>query len=279
MELSLMEDPRQIVEMLGLSWERAVTGHDLSAEHPDAVYEMQGDLAPLASAIDITCTAMVQRRRVVERMDPWRFGLLLAFLEETVVTVEEIAVTRFMLFQKTGFWSDRAFSEWADEATGVARSTWQNWKGNARRWLLSRVGQAYLGRMEMTPKEFVRRVSMDKALRAGATMARGLLQPHHLEALADEEVSSEGMRRALQATEEQWEAEQEERERLAQEWVALGDGTAPRVEFDPGTRTVRLLTPGDSLGDHLVARFPVPVTPLVDLIQQEMLVAAKGVVK
>ena len=131
----------------------------------------------------------------------------------------------------------------------------------------------------MTPKEIVQRVSMDKALRAGATMARGLLQPHHLEALADEEVSSEGMRRALQATEEQWEAEQEERERLAQEWVALGDGTVPRVEFDPGTRTVRLLMPDISLSDHLVARFPVPAIPLVGLIQQEMLVAARGVVR
>lgn len=279
----MINDALALVETLALGFERALVEVKILDGAPGRYDIAQHALAPLASSIDVEMQTMLTRRREVEVSDPWRFGLLLAFLEDQIVVsvLDESGgevkaeVSRFQFFQYMGFWPDREYVEWANERTGKEYTTWMNWKRAAKVCLLSTVGQAYVRRAGLTTTAFIEQVSMDKALRACSKMARGEIMPHQLDVLVDKDKSCETMRHALRSTAVEWEEVQEQQEQKDAEWAAKGDEKA-KVDFDPATRVLRLgkRTNGEWV-TFTIARLPVPTDPLVEELQVKLIAMAK----
>lgn len=267
-------NPVSLVETLTFGFERA-----LGVSKALSLDPLQQELAPLASSIDTEMSVMVARRRQVEIADPWRFGMLLAFLEKRVDVqaidgktgeISSASMSRFEVFQVMGFWEGRGYTEWANARTGKGYTTWMNWRRAAQVCLLSEVGLGYIRQAEMTVPAFIEKVPMDKALRAVATIARGKLRRHQLDVLVDKKrpYSCEDMRHALRSTAKEWKEVEQEIDEHEEAWVADGDEKV-KVDFDPATRVLQLGRRFN--GEWKVSRVAhLPVSPDADVHELQM---------
>ncbi len=232
---------------------------------PAVVGELsRDDLGRLAELIERAAAAMRARRREVEQLDPWRFGLILAMMAMET----KDGRTVFETFQSAGFWQDMDFETWAKDLTEVSASTWQNWQRAAEVFLLSEEGSAFLARARMSRDDFIRLVPMDKALRAIRLVAEGAIEEHQAEALIDPTVTVAEMRLAVHADAETWRRHVEERRQQDAAWVNQAD--------DP-----MVLRRGLALylrwngKEYLVCRFAVPTVEQVEQTQRAMAKAAE----
>lgn len=241
---------------------------------------LQHQLIYLAQKVENVGREMRERREKVMYRDPYVFGMLLAWLDDIVADENsQKMLTRFQVFQASGFWCDVEYTDFASDLTGVAVPTWRNWRQVAQRYLRSAVGIAYLNRAGITPIAFVETVPLDKALRASALVSTGRLEPHQLDALVDPTVSTEQMRQVLRLTADEWAEVQAEKDAADKQWVEHGDVPAP-VVFDPGTRTIRVqwLADGEFVS-YTVLRMPVPAHDKVEELQKRIVdFCTKGVV-
>lgn len=233
---------------------------------------LEEKLLDIASAVNETFSGMLAERERVHQHHPWRFGILLVWLCDPVAELSGNTITRFQIMQRAGYWLQRQFDEWTDEATGVQRKTWQGWMHAVRTYLLSDEGKRVLDGLEMEPDDFVERVPMGKAQRAVAKVATGNLEKHQAEALTDPIVTEAKMRRVLAMTADEYQ------ELVAEEETAWVNQTGPRhwLEHDrmSGVVKVKSVTEHGEYKEGLVARMPHPSTPLVEALQQAMVEAA-----
>lgn len=152
----------------------------------------QDDLLAIAETFERICNAMRKRREEVERIDPWRWGLLIAILDERLKDGRRL----FEVLQNAGYWQDYDFREWCNEMTGKSPNTWRVWARAAEVYLLTTDSRVRGG---LSVAEFIAQVHMDKALRFLGTVSAGALTERQAQILIDPETTSHQARMAIAA--------------------------------------------------------------------------------
>lgn len=255
-------------------WLRKLSGLEVETATRE---ELEPALLEVATGIDLLFRQMAGERDRVVVTHPWQFGGLLVWLMEPVgETLGRSPITRFDLLQKAGYWSDREFKEWAASATGVGYSTWSGWTHAVKTFLMSPAGDLVLEMAEVGKEEFVRMIPMGKAQRAVARVASGQIERHQIEALVNPNVTETQMRHVLRSTQEEWEHDLEEQAKRDEEWVAHV-GPKSWIDFSPldGRVVLKQVDSDGVFSENLICRMPLAAQPMVELLQNAMLVAAE----
>jgi hypothetical protein len=220
----------------------------------------------LATEIMSVMTEMRKRERLVTQVDPWRWGYIIAWLNERCVELEGTMISRFDLLKRFGIWADRDFGEWVREQTGKADSTWRNWQSNARKFFFTEEGRKIIAKAGGSDA-FVKKVSTDKAARVNPVTG---MDKHHEAALLDEDVTSREFQHIVRTREDEYKAELERRAKREEQWIEEGQSTV-WLEEEVGVFKLNEVDPmTGEITTSTIVRFPEPHTDLVGELQELM---------
>lgn len=239
------------------------------------------ELRPFAVSVENIMRGMAEERERVMWKHPWIYGAIFFWLcspSSELCEDGDKVMSRFSIMQQAGFWSDGTFVEWANEQTGCAETTWRNWMTAASRILFDdNIRNALCESSGVEPERLPDVVTMDKAVRAAPSLARGDMTALQVKALVDPSVSCGRFRHILHATDEEIEQESAACDAADADFVANGGGPRQKVEDDPCESVIRLVSV-DGNGEvtrHVLARWAVPTNELVRHVQSVMAQAAK----